>query len=370
MPGNSVTRRAALGGSLALLVIAAAVVVFDRSNTKTSNAPHGHSSPELIVYDADATGAIVTRGSVMLGITPAGAVRWRLPLGPEDQLPFAVCLETCPNADVTMGRSGSTPPDEPDGPRRSIQAPAWRPVQQRPRMRIDRPLLPGPGPARLIARDATAPIGVSLRGNAVDIRGSDFISALAGGRSTAVLIGPRGSRHQQVSFLRRQAGRWHVQRRFGLAQQADSTCLSSDGERMAIVGGGAPHVVDFANGGTSPREVADARADERNAGMCAVSADTIATAIIRSTSNVQETSLIIHQPSGRRSTLRLTGPLPGGLWISARSGATALLQNGSLHVVSKSGRRSTWPGVRAAAPDGGSRLRLFSESGRSTVRSF
>jgi hypothetical protein len=104
--------------------------------------------------------------------------------------------------------------------------------------------------------------------------------------------------------------------------------------------------------------------------MCAVSVDRIATAIMSGSSSGQETSMTIHGPSGRRSTLRLTGPLPGGMWISARTGATAVQQDGRVHVVSASGRRSTWPGVEAAAPDGGSRLRVFSMNGRSTVRSF
>jgi hypothetical protein len=370
MAGNSVTKRAALGGSFALLVIAAAVVLFDRSNGTTSHAPEPNLREQLIVYDADATGAIVTRGTVMLGITPGGRVRWRLPIRREDLLPFAVCLERCPNADVTMGRSGATPPDEPDGPRRSIVAPAWRPVQQRPRMRVDRPLLPGPGPARLIARDATGPIGVSLHGSAIDIRGSEFISALAASRSAAVLIGPRRGGDQHVSLLRRQAGRWHVRRRFALAQRADSTCLSADGNRMAIVGGGAPQVIDLTGGGTSPQQVPNTRALERQAGMCAVSGDRMATAITRSSSSAQETILTTHEQSGRRSTLRFTGPLPGGLWISSRTGAIALQQNGRVRVVSKSGRRSTWSRVQAAAPDGGSRLRLFSATGGSTVRSF
>jgi hypothetical protein len=161
-----------------------------------------------------------------------------------------------------------------------------------------------------------------------------------------------------------------VKRRFALAQRADSTCLSADGSRMAIVGGGTPQVIDLTSGGTAPREVPDTRASERHAGMCAVSDDTIATAIVRSTSSGPDTILTIHRRSGRRSTLRFTGPLPGGLWISARSGATALQQNGRVHVVSKSGRRTTWSPVQAAAPDGGSRLRLFSLNGRSTVRSF
>jgi hypothetical protein len=238
-------------------------------------------------------------------------------------------------------------------------------------MRVDRPLLPGARPARLIARDATGSIGVSLRGGAVDIPGSEFVSALAARRSTAVLIGARRGGDPQVSLVRRQAGRWHVRRRFVLAQRPDSTCISADGNRMAVVGGGAPYVIDLTGGGTSPRQVPNARAPERHAGRCAVNDDTIATAIVRSSSsNANETILTVHERSGRRSTLRFTGPLPGGLWISARTGAVALQQNGRVHVVSKSGRRTTWSPVQAAAPDGGSRLRLFSLNGRSTVRSF
>ena len=369
MAGSSSGKRAAIGGSLALLVIAAAVVVFDRSNTTMDTPPKANPNQQLIVYDADATGAIVTRGTVMQGITPAGRIRWRLPIGPADLLPFAVCLDTCPNADVTMGRSGSTPPDEPDGPRRSIVGPAWRPVAQSPRMRIDRPLLPGPAPARLIARDATGPTGVSLRGSAVDIRGGDFISALAASRSTAVLIGPRRG-DQRVALLRRQDGRWQLEHRFALAQRVDSACLSADGSRMAIVGGGAPQVFDLTGGGAPSRQVPSARASERNAGICAVGGDRVATAIMRGTAGVNETILTVHERSGRRSTLRFTGPLPGGLWISARTGAIALQQDGRVHVVSRGGRRRTWPGVQAAAPDGGSQLRLFSSDGRSTVRSF
>jgi hypothetical protein len=230
-------------------------MVFDRSNTTTSDAPAPNRDDSLILIDADATGAIVSRGTVMQGITPTGRVRWRLPLGPQDLLPFAVCLSRCPDADVTMGRSGATPPDEPDGPRRTIVGPAWRPVQQYPRMRVDRPLLPGPGPARLITRDAAAPIGVSLAGTAVDIRGSYFISALAASRSTAVLIGPPRAPDQRASLLHRQAGRWHLRRRFALGRRATSTCLSAYGSRMAIVGGGAPQVFDLTSGGTSPRQV-------------------------------------------------------------------------------------------------------------------
>jgi hypothetical protein len=369
--GYAVLKRAAVGGSLALLIIAAAVVVSDRSDAPRSEAPSAspNRNQQLILYAADASGFILTRGSVMIGMTSGGEVRWKLPLGRDDLLPFAVCLKTCPEAEVTMGRSGSNPPDRPDGPRLRIAGPAWRPERQRPRLGIDRPLFPGPRPARIVSTPTGASV-VSLRGTAVDLPGTDVISALAADRASAVLVAPRGGQAQRGLLFRHGADGWRLASIFPLTQGAGSACLSPDGARMAIVGGGPPLTIDLTTPREAPRKIPTWRPLERSAGLCALGADRIATAIIRSTLTANETILTIHSRAGRRSSLRLTGSLPTGLWISARTGTTALLQNGAVVLVSRAGRRSTWSGIQAATPQGGSRLRVVSATGRFTVRSF
>ena len=69
-----------------------------------------------------------------------------------------------------MGRSATNPPDRADGPRLRIAGPDWRPRAQGPRLAIDRPLLAGSHPARLIPAPAGAAVA-GLRGGPVQLAG-------------------------------------------------------------------------------------------------------------------------------------------------------------------------------------------------------
>ena len=370
---------------LALLAVLGAVIatvsVVDRAVTHRSVAPPAQAAPPtsqtagpharepMMLYDADAGGSVVRRGSVMIGMTAGGEVRWRLPLAPEDQLPYAVCLQTCPAAEITMGRSATNPPDRADGPRLRIAGPDWRPRAQGPRLAIDRPLLAGSHPARLIPAPAGAAVA-GLRGGPVQLPGTDLISALSAEHAAAVLVAPRGARHQRGWLFRHGSDGWRLASVLPLGGGAQSACLNADGGRMAIVGGGPPRTVDLMSERPSPHTIPESRALERRAGICAVSDDHLVTAVMRATATTNETILTVHSGARQHTSVRLTGSLPSGLWISARTGTTAVLRDGAVMLVHPDGHRDTWSGIEAAAPTRGSQLRVVSATGRLTLRSF
>jgi hypothetical protein len=96
----------------------------------------------------------------------------------------------------------------------------------------------------------------------------------------------------------------------------------------------------------------------------------MATAIMKTGSGGQQTVLTIHSGDGHASTVQLSGELPLGVWTSAATGTTAILQNGAIVLVAKSGARRRWLEVAAAAPVGQARLLLFPASSPPTIRRF
>jgi hypothetical protein len=223
VPGTASFKRAAIAGSLFLLALAAVVIGVDRSGGGDEPPAPPSASQSLVVYDGDAHGAIVVRGATMMGVTASGTVRWRLPLGAHDLLPYATCLRVCPEAEVTVARSGSVPPDQPDGPRLRFRAPAWRSVSQRPRLRIDRPLAAATVPARIVA----GPSGhatVVLSGADAALANLDYLTSMSSNRGWAVVVERRPGGSQRALVLRRSGDGWRLARAIAIGRGTQSAC--------------------------------------------------------------------------------------------------------------------------------------------------
>jgi hypothetical protein len=362
--------RAAVGGSVVLLLIVAAVVLIDQSGE--GDTPAGNASdrpPQTVVYDADDHGSVFTRGTSMIGATSDGVERWRLRVGPRDQLPFAVCTRRCPAAEVTFARSGATPPDRPDGPRRRFAAPSWRSVQPAQSLRIDRPLLGGPTPLRLtVARPGQPAALTAGPGLSIPVGTTDVVPFLAAGRKHGLIMGPRTAQGSRITIFRQRAKGWSPEKVIRLDGPAQSACISADGSLVGVVGGGMPRLFDL-HAGAKRSSVAGARPSERDAGLCAVERGTFVTASIKGIGGTNETLLSIHRRR-RPLRVRLTGPLPGGVWVSTRTGATAILDGRDMLLVDRTGRRRTWTAIEAATAGGGATLRLFRRDGSTSLRTF
>jgi hypothetical protein len=222
----------------------------------------------------------------------------------------------------------------------------------------------------MIVTAATGTSVTSERRAAIALPGTDVISALAADQASAVLVVPRGGQRQRGLLFRQGRDGWRLASTFPLAHGAESACLSAGGGRMVIVGGGPPRTVDLTAARKSLRKIPRWRSLERSAGLCALGGDRIVTAVLRSTLTAYETLLTIRSEAGPTISLRLTGSLPAGLWVSAKTGTTAVLHNGNVVLVNRAGRRSTWPRIQAATAESGSHLRVLSATGRSTVRPF
>jgi hypothetical protein len=365
--------RAAIAGGLVLALLALVAVL--AGGSEDPGAPvgpsGGGSGDDLVLVDADAHGSVYTRGALMIGADADGHVRWKLHLGKDDLLPFAVCQEHCPEAMVTIGRSGTSPPDRPDSARMTIGAPSWNPVEAAPRLRIDRPLFGGTVPLRLAVADADAQPALLLGPNrSVAVDGVDYAPDLAADRRTGVLVGPRNAKRTSVLVLRRVADGWALRKRVPLADPVGTVCVSPDGGRIGLVGGGPPRLVDVAEPGAAHAHVlSKARPIESEAGDCAIASGTTATAVIRSAGEGTDNLLAIH--AGRRvHRLRLKGEFIAGLWVSQRTGTTAVLHERKLLLIAPNGRRRVIDGVAAATAGGPSRLRLIDAQGRMRTEAY
>lgn len=372
---TSAFRRAAIGGSLVLLIVLFAVVVLDRADEDAGTDGEGakpNGPQQTILYDADDRGAVFTRGSLMTGVTAGGRVKWRLRLTARDHLPYAVCTKACPQAEVGLGRDGSPVPETPDGPRLRFGPPDWRPAEARPRLRLDRPLLPGEVPLRVtMARPGGGASAALAGGKSIKLADTHLVPALAANRRVAVL-GPRNSRRRRAYVLRRRLTGWALKTTLPVKPAADSVCISPGGSRIGLVGGGLPRVAEVGGGRSEPpRAVRGARRGEVNAGICALGRSVVATAVLsRGGEGSGKPAVVLNIHVRRRvNTIPLAGNV-GGLWVSERTGTTAILLERKLLLIADDGRRKVWAGVDAATAAGAARLRVIPRRGRTYVRSF
>lgn len=365
--GRSTASRAVIGGSVVLIAVVLAVVLLGgQDDDETLSEDPG--SPETFVLDADAGGAVLSRGQRIMGVSASGDVKWRLPIGERDLLSFAVCLRTCPRAEVTFARSGSEVPDLPDGPRLRFSPPSWRPVAVAPRLRVDRPFLPGPVALRVtIARAGSRPSLSVAGGQSV---GAQPVPVLAANRRVGLLVGPVASRRQRAVVLRRQSTGWSVASVRRLDPAADSACISPDGSRIGLVGGGPPRVAEVAGGRMGPpRTLAGSHPGEVDAGACALSRDTVATAVLTSGDSASG-GVLLRVHAGRRvRTLRPSGRPFYDMWVSPRTGTTAVRIGSKVLLVDAEGDVKTLA-AEAAAVSAPGRLRLIPRRGRAYTRPF
>ncbi|MGH2919330.1 MAG: hypothetical protein ACRDLS_12155 [Solirubrobacteraceae bacterium] len=305
-----------------------------------------------------------------MGITRDGRVRWRLRLTPEDQLPYAVCLDACPQAEIGRGRDGGDIPQTADGPRVRVGPPAWEPREVKPRIPVDRPIFPGPVPARLaIARPGGRPSLVLDDGRSLKLRDTLPLSDIAATRRVGfVLVSEAGGR-QRAFVLQRRAAGWSVKAQRQVSPAAATGCISADGSRIGLIGDGAPRIAAVAGGRIdAPQKVDRARRVEADAGTCGLGRETIATAVLSVGSDSPRGSLVSVHAGRRLHRLYLRGVKR--LWVSERTGTTAVLVKGRVVLIGVDGRRRSWRGVDVAASDGPTRLRLFPRTGRPYSRSF
>lgn len=353
---------------VALVLLVLALGREDDDDTGADQPKPGRAE-ETLIADADVHGAILERGSLMTGVDASGRVRWRLRIGEADQgAAFAVCTESCPEAELSLGRDLSPVPERPDGPRLRFEPPGWRPVEARPRLRVDRPQLPGPATVRVAVPRANGraslvvPGGRSLR----IASPGELVPYLAANRRVGVLAGyPDGG--QRTLLLRRRGRGWALVTSLGGA--ADSHCLSPDGSRVGLVGQGRPRVLDVRGGRSrAPRALPGARRAETDAGACAIGRATVTTAVL-TTGSERRTSLTVHAGAQAR-TIALAGAFDD-MWVSGRTGTTAVVVGTKLVLVDRAGRRrGTSPGVDAAFATGPDRLWVLPFRGRPYSRRF
>lgn len=372
---SSTFKRAAIGGSLVLLVVLLGVVLLDRADRGGGTADQGvkrKGAPQTIIADVDSRGTVFTRGSMMIGATADGRIRWRLPLGKGYQFADAVCTTACPRAEVGLVRDQSPVPELPDGPRLRFSPPDWRPSEARPRLRLDRPLLPGPVPLRVtMAKPTGGPSLVLADGKSVKLPTTDLFAVLAANRRVGIIVSGGSGRRQRVFVLRRGATGWVLRSAIPVSPPADSACISSDGSRIGLVGGGLPRTVEVGGDRTRvPRTVRGASPVEGDAGACALARETFSTAVLKTdgTGGQQAIPVRIHTRRRVRS-ISLNGRF-GDLFVSDRTDATAVVLEGKVTLIASNGQRSVWTGIDAASAAGAGRLWLMPRTGRTYSRSF
>lgn len=366
-------KRAAVGGALVVLVFLLVVALLapaDEQGPPAGAAGDTRAGQLVVLADADDNGYIAIRGATMVGATTDGTVRWRLPLTTEDVLPFAVCTVKCPAAEVTFARSGAVPPDRSDTARLRFSASGRKGRPVVPRLRVDRPVLPGSPTLRVVQEDVGNPPALTLDGVRPRLLTSPNAAVfLAGARRHGLIIDGVGrAEAARVIVVRRQPSGWSLVRSSLTPRAVHSGCISSDGEAVAVVGSGPPLRMDVA-GSSGFRPVPGSRPTEVDAGMCAIGAKSLSTAVIRQSGRGNEVLLTLHTATGVRA-MRLTGSFPAGMWVSDRTGATAILQGSVMTVIDTSGRLSRWRGVAAATVAGRGQVRIIGATGTMQTRRF
>lgn len=362
-------RRAAVGGSIILIAVALAVVLFGGQEDDEEDFVPG--PPQTFVLDADADGAVLMKSGRIVGVAADGDVKWSLATRKGDN-PFAVCLGSCPRAEVAFARSSSDPPELPDGPRRRLGPPSWKPVAVGPRLRVDRPLLGGSVPLRVtVGRAGAKPRLRIARGRSIRSAGTILIPVEAADQRTGFIVDFAGGRGQQAMVLRRRAGGWSVAAQRRLSPPGNSTCISPDGSRIGLVGQGPPRVAQIVGGRIGkPRTVTGLRREEANAGACALAGDTVATAVLSTGQGGDRVVLRVH--TGRRvHTLRLrpTGGPFYDLWVSPRTGTTAVRIGPEVRLIDPDGQVKTLPAEVATISAPG-KLLLIPRRGQARTRRF
>lgn len=362
-----------MGGAAVLLAVVLAVALLGGGEEDDTPSAGHDPAPQTFVLDADRGGAIMRTERGILGVSASGDVKWRLPIGARDMLEFAVCRSRCPRAEVTFARSSAAEtPDAPDGPRLRLAPPSWRPVAAVPRLRADRPLLPGPVPLRVtIARAGAQPRLELAAGRSVKTTvKANPLATLSANRRVGLLFGPGEGPGQRAIVLRRRSGGWAV----GSARRLGSTelgaCISPDGSRIGLLGKGGPRIADVVGGRLGrPRPLAGLRREEIDAGACAVGGDTVATAVLSAGDRRRE-GTVVRVHSGRRvRTLRLAGRPFYNLWVSSRTGTTAVRIRDRVLLIAPSGKVETLR-AQVAALSGPGRLWLMARDRRAYTRPF
>jgi len=363
-------RRAAIGGSLVLIAVALAVVLFG-GGQEDDGEDFVPGPPQTFVLDADAGGAVLMKTGRVVGVAANGDVKWSLPT-PKGNEPFAVCLRSCPRAEVAFARSSTEPPERPDGPRRRLGPPSWKPVTVGPRLRVDRPLLGGQVPLRVTVDRAGAKPRLRVAGGpSARSAGTVLIPVEAADQRTGFIVDFAGGRGQRAMVLRRRAGGWSVAAQQRLSPPGNSTCISPDGSRIGLVGQGPPRVARVAGGRIGrPRTVTGVRREESNAGACALGGDTVATAVLSTGQGGDRVVIRVH--TGRRvHTLRLRprgGPFYD-MWVSPRTGTTAVRIGPEVRLIDPDGQAKTLPAEVATVSAPG-KLLLIPRRGRARTRRF
>ncbi len=365
---RSLGARAALGGSFAVAVIVGLVVLLDSSGERTSK-PFHPGYPESIVLDSDNHGAVLITEKGIEGVAADGSVRWTRRIGPSDLLAFAVCTTTCPAAQLSFAQSGSSPPERPDGPISVYSARGDVESFDGPPLRVDRPLLPGPKPLRL----ALDRVGESPKllgaGPPIAVRSTDLFAITNPARDRALIVefGSRGQTTPKVLELKSEGKGWVLASRIEAPRAFRDICLSSVNDRVGLVGNG-PALLSGGDSGFV--QVPGGRPAEERAELCALSATSFATAVARTTGKGSETLLAVHR-GARVDYARLVGSAASQIWVSAKTGAVAVLMGHSITIVDPNRKaRRRWTDVAAATLADANHLRVFDPQNRSRVRGF